>query len=185
MNKLTKLLLPLAFLTLPLTSQAQEAPKKSIYTKVGISFSYPSNEPLRENYGSPTGYNFSLGKEIKPELFAEISESMGWSKKGKLSSRIHSIGPTVIWSPTFGDIDGIYFGGGLRFKSLKINYKGEEYSESDTYNGLGFAIKFGTEWNLGPKAKLYLETEYDQAKTETEYELVNLGSTSFNIGIRF
>ena len=185
MNKLTKLLLPLAFLTLPLTSQAQDLPKKSIYTKAGISFGVPSNEPLRENYGSPVGYNLSLGKEIKPELFAEITETMGWSKKGTLSSRIHSIGPTIIWSPTFGSIDGIYFGGGIRFKSLKIKYNSEEYSESDSHNGLGFAIKFGTEWNLGPKTKLYLETEYDQAKTETEYELVNLGSTSFNIGIRF
>lgn len=185
MSKLKNLLLAIPFTLLPLNSQAQKTPEKQIYTKIGMSFTYPSNEAITDNFGFPAGYNFALGKEIIPEVFAEITESQAWSKKDNFSSRLHSIGPTVIWTPTFGDIEGIYFGGGIRYKSLKIKYKGEDRTESENYNGLGFAIKFGTEWNIGKKAKLYLETEYDQARSNTEYENVNLGSANFNIGVRF
>jgi hypothetical protein len=186
MKTLSKLLTTLTFLTLPILSFSQTQEKKN-YSKIGLQASYPTNELITENCGIPFGINFSLGKEILPEVYAELTENHSWSskKQNHLTSNFNSIGPTIIWSPTFGSVDGIYFGGGIRYKTFRITYNDGKQKESENYNGLGFTIKFGSEWNIGKGRKLYFETEYDQAKSNQDYEEVNLGTTNLSLGIKF
>jgi len=199
MKNLAKIILPLAFLALPLTSQSQDVPKvqKGPYSKVGFAIGYSHNSAMQEYFKTPLGFEVVLGKEILPELAAEIGINQIFAKE-KIETgfdrnmNLWSIGPTVLWTPTFGAADGIYFGGGIKYKRLSERWNngpnqfGQATNDkSASADGIGISLKFGSEFNLGKKAKLFIEIEYDQAKVEIDTEKTDIGMTKAGIGIRF
>lgn len=194
MKTLTKILLPLAFLAMPLTASAQTP--KPTYAKVGIAIADFHNSAIKRNFKTPSGYEIVVGKELLPELTAEISINQIFANeknKTPYENKINlwSIGPNVLWNPKFNGVDGLYVGGGVKYKTCKVSWlpspvMGQAQNrESDSVDGLGFSIKFGSEFNLGPKAKLYIETEYDQAKIDRDSEKTDIGTTKLSFGIRF
>ncbi len=194
MKSLAKILLPLAFLSMPLAASAQTP--KPTYFKIGTAVSQSHNSSIKSNFKTPIGYELVIGKELLPELTAEISESQVWAKEINNSGykqriSLLGIGPNILWTPEFNGAKGLYFGGGVKYKILKSIWTPEpingfsQNEKSESVDGLGFSIKFGNEFNLGKRAKLYIETEYDQAKIDRDGEKTDIGTTKLSLGIRF
>jgi len=196
MKSLAKILLPLAFLTMPLTISAQDS--KPAYSKLGMAISTMHNSEIKNNFKTPFGYELIVGKELLPELSAEISINQVFAKEANNSGykqriNLWGIGPNIIWNPKFNGVDGLYFGAGAKYKIFKLvwnpgpnpTYGQARNDESESIDGLGFSVKFGSEFKLGKKAKLYLETEYDKAKVDQDGENIDLGETKLSIGIKF
>lgn len=194
MKNLAKIILPLTFLALPFTSSAQNP--KPAYSKIGFATGISHNSALKSNFKTPLGYEISIGKEILPELAGEISINHVFSEEKypstlKYKVNLWSIGPNILWTPSFNGSKNLYFGAGAKYKSCHVSWQPpspnmiEKSRESDSKNGIGFSLKFGSEFKLGEKAKLYLETEYDQTKIEEDGEKTDIGMTKFSIGIKF
>jgi len=194
MKNLAKILLPLAFLTMPLAVSAQTP--RPAYAKMGTVISQAHNSSIKSNFKTPMGYEIVLGKELLPELVAEISTNQVFAKELQESGykqriNLWGIGPNILWTPEFWGVGGLYFGGGIKYKILKHVWNPgpdptfglARNDESESVDGLGFSIKFGSEF--GKKVKFYIETEYDRAEVKQDEDKIDIGVTKLSFGIKF
>lgn len=200
MRTLTKLLLPLTLLIMPMLTLAQTPAKISrpTYVKGGFAIAQSHNSEIKNFFKTPMGYEFILGKEIIPEVSAEITESQLWAREKYPSSyeqRVNfwSIGANILWTPNFNGFEGIDIGIGGQYKTFSNfwtpesdpTFGYERNEESESYDGIGFTAKVNGEFKLGEKVGIYTEIKYDLTNVNENGYKTDIGATQLAFGLRF
>jgi len=170
---------------LPFKLQAQENLNTTDKGKTHLALSLLefNNDAARQNTGVLVGAQLGYSKEIFNEIYGRISNSYSFANNKKRDYKISmfDVGPQIEWHPTINGEKVIYFGAGFRYRYLKATNK--ETNNEETHNGIGFAINFGWDEKLkGTDNYFYLETEYDQMKSDDD---LKMGFIKLNAGFKF
>ena len=190
MNKLEKFLLTTGIVIsslIPLKSNAQNQDIKNTNEKghahLALSLSEFNDDVAKDNTGVLAGVQLGYSKELFNEVSGRISMSYSFAnnKKRDFKAYMFDIGPQIEWHPTINGEKPIYFGGGFKYRNVNATHK--ETGNEESLSGLGLAINFGWEEELkGTNNYFYLETEYDQVKSEEDEKI---GFFKINAGIKF
>ena len=167
---------------LPMKSLAQETytnSKGNIH--IGLCIAGFNNQAVTEEIGYFPGLKIDYSKEIRKELRGRITTGYSGTNQQGVPFSVFAvdIGPQIEWMPIIGESNPLYFGVGLKYRS--ISSKDKKTKEREELSGFGFGINFGWEIKIDKKGHyFYLETEYDKVNANEG----DIGFTKLTAGFK-
>jgi len=139
---------------LPMKALGQET---NINTKgnihLGLSLVDFNSRDAASEIGVFPGLKIDYSKEIFNEVRGRIMISyQGSNERGDpYGIFLFDIGPQIEWLPTIRNSNPLYFGIGLKYRTL--NSTNKKSKEEESFSGIGFGINFGSEIQIDTKGR--------------------------------